>query len=209
MRQYQSRRLRHSREDGNPGHCIQITAPLSAGGMDSCLRRNDCGAEFSAKTTRLSGYQLSGGYLDCYPQNNEAFRAGALDSCFRRDTGRSPEGRDFRHSRENGNLWQHVQDRAGLLAGTLDSCFRRPLINFRSLTYQCHSERSEESKAVYWMGQNFECSGFGFFTSLRSVQNDSWSALLKMEAEVCTAFPSQQLSCPRCLYPLQAFAGGQ
>ena len=124
MRQYEGRRLHHSRENWNPGHCIQASAPLSAGGMDSGFRRNDGGAEFLAKTTRLSGYQHSGGYLGCYTQENEALRAGALDSCFRRDTGKSREHCLLCHSREDGNLWHCIQITAPLSAGGMDSCPR-------------------------------------------------------------------------------------
>ena len=95
------------------------------GGLDSCLRRNGGGAEFFPKTTRLSGYQLSGGYLGCYTRDNAAFRAGAVGFCFRRVSSKSRKDCTFRHSRENGNLKQYDQDSAGLLLEALDSCFRR------------------------------------------------------------------------------------
>ena len=56
--------------------------------------------------------------------------------------------------------------------------------------YQCHSERSEESKAVHQIHRSFADRGFGFFTSLRSGQNDSWSASFWDNAGVIQRSPS-------------------
>ena len=46
---------------------------------------------------------------------------------------------------------------------------REILHNYCSPTFRCRSERSEESKAVYWIQRSFASICFGFFTSLRGV----------------------------------------
>ena len=45
--------------------------------------------------------------------------------------------------------------------------------------YECHSERSEESKVFAYGHRSFADRDFGFFTPLRSVQNDSVALLAK------------------------------
>ena len=57
--------------------------------------------------------------------------------------------------------------------------FEDPCVTCDHALYQCHSERSEESKVFAYGHRSFADRGFGFFTLLRSVQNDSVALLAK------------------------------